>query len=53
MVSEIEAAGGETDADVTSEDIAAHWDQVRATEGFTEVPHALAAMAPLQKLRGS
>ena len=41
------------DADVTPEDIAAHWEQVRATAGFTEVPHALAAMAPLQKLRGS
>jgi NAD(P)-dependent dehydrogenase (short-subunit alcohol dehydrogenase family) len=39
------------DAEVTAEDLAAHWDQVRATEGFIEVENALTSLAPLAKLR--
>ena len=40
------------DAVVTAEDVTAHWDEVRATEGFREIDHALVAMAPLQERRG-
>jgi NAD(P)-dependent dehydrogenase (short-subunit alcohol dehydrogenase family) len=40
------------DAEVSAEELAAHWDEVRATGGFTEVESALTSMAPLMKLRG-
>jgi NAD(P)-dependent dehydrogenase (short-subunit alcohol dehydrogenase family) len=40
------------DAEVSAEEIVAHWDEIRATEGFNEIAHALVAMEPLAKLRG-
>lgn len=39
------------DAEVTAEELAAHWDRVRASEGFIEVESALTSLAPLTKLR--
>ena len=39
------------DEDVSAEELAAHWDQVRASAGFTEVENALTSLAPLMKLR--
>jgi hypothetical protein len=39
------------DADVSAEELAAHWDRVRASEGFIEVENALTSLAPLMKLR--
>jgi hypothetical protein len=38
-------------ADVSAEELAAHWDQVRASDGFIEVENALTSLAPLMKLR--
>jgi len=40
------------DADVSAEEVAAHWDQVRASQGFIEVENATSSLAPLLKLRG-
>lgn len=40
------------DADVTPEELAKHWDQLRASDGFIEVDHALVSLEPLRKLRG-
>lgn len=40
------------DAEVSPEDLAGHWDQVRATAGFAEVESALTSLAPLAKVRG-
>ena len=40
------------DADVTAEELAAHWDEVRATDDFREVDNALVSLARLAELRG-
>jgi NAD(P)-dependent dehydrogenase (short-subunit alcohol dehydrogenase family) len=40
------------DAEVSAEQVAAHWEQVRASHGFREVESALTSLAPLAKLRG-
>ncbi len=40
------------DQTVTAEEIVAHWDEIRATDGFREIAHALVALEPLQELRG-
>ena len=37
---------------VTAEEIVAHWDEIRSTDGFREIAHALVAMEPLQEMRG-
>ena len=41
------------DADVTLEDVAAHWDQVRSSEGFREIEHALVSMEALKEYRAN
>ena len=41
----------EENAEVSPEDVAAHWDQIRATDGFREIDHALVSMEPLKELR--
>jgi len=41
------------DADVSAEQVAAHWDEVRASDGFVEVDNALVSLAPLAKRRGA
>ncbi|MAI80087.1 MAG: SDR family NAD(P)-dependent oxidoreductase [Myxococcota bacterium] len=41
----------EESAEVSPEDVAAHWDQIRATDGFQEIDHALVSMEPLNDLR--
>ncbi len=41
------------DAKVTAEEIVAHWDEIRSTDGFQEIAHALVALEPLQKRRGT
>ena len=38
-------------AEVSPEDVAAHWDQIRATDGFREIDHALVSMEPLKEFR--
>ena len=38
---------------VRPEDVAEHWDEVRSTEGFEEVPNSLVSMTPVQQARGS
>ena len=40
------------DADVSPEDVMAHLDEIRATEGFQETASAMVALEPLAKLRG-
>jgi len=40
------------DAEVTPEDVVAHWDEIRATAGFGEVDNALLSMARLAEIRG-
>lgn len=40
------------EAEVSAEELAGHWDQIRATSGFTEVESALTSLAPLARLRG-
>jgi NAD(P)-dependent dehydrogenase (short-subunit alcohol dehydrogenase family) len=40
------------DQEVTAEDVVAHWDEVRATEGFREVAHALVSTDRIEEVRG-
>ncbi len=39
------------DAEVSAEEIVAHWDEIREPKGFQEIAHALVSMEPLEKLR--
>lgn len=40
------------DAEVTAEEIVAHWDEIRSSDGFREIAHALVSLEPLQEKRG-
>ncbi len=40
------------DLEVSAEDVVAHWEEVRATDGFREVEHALVSTEHLQQVRG-
>lgn len=39
------------DAEVSAEEIVAHWDEIREPKGFQEIAHALVSMEPLEKIR--
>jgi NAD(P)-dependent dehydrogenase (short-subunit alcohol dehydrogenase family) len=39
------------DAEVSAEEIVAHWNEIREPKGFQEIAHALVSMEPLEKLR--
>lgn len=53
FVAQAEGWAAAEDAEVSAEDIAAHWDKIRDPSGFTEVENALVSMATLQRLRGA